>query len=355
MIKRFMLLVLFGCFVLGIHAQKSEYVVRSFATNMQSWGQTSKLEYQRNLQKLCNGAKSVRVADEIVESLAAKNGYTGSGGSYFLETYLNCLVKEIKKGITIQYSNFRAISSSETTVYDTRGLDLIACNVVITGAVNYNVKDLFYVRNGKISKIDKYEETIDKHTGKRKIKVDLSDIDFADEAYSLTYNYSTNFPVGLSFDYAWPWFRLGVDFCMDFKKDRYVLDDVDFTDIMNYARKRKILDPKFYLTLTPSLYFRYVSLGCGVGALYMSGTEEKSSSSYSTSTSESASSSSGYSSSSTQECEKLNFMLRPVIKGFIPVSEDYLDIVVSVGYDYVFGYKEKNGLNFGIGIQFVLD
>ena len=47
MIKRFMILVLFGCFVLGIHAQKSEYVVRSFATNMQSWGQTSKLEYQR--------------------------------------------------------------------------------------------------------------------------------------------------------------------------------------------------------------------------------------------------------------------------------------------------------------------
>lgn len=323
MIKRFILLVLLGCFALGTNAQKSEYVVRSFATNMQSWGQTSKLEYQRNLQKLCDGAKSVRVADEIVESLATKNGYMGNGGSYFLETYLNCLIKEIKRGITIQYSNFRTISSSETTVYDTRGLDLIACNIVISGAVNYNVKDLFYVRNGKISKIDKYEEIIDKRTGKRKIKVDLSDIDFADEAYSLTFNYSKNFPVGLSFDYAWPWFRLGVDFGIDFKKDRYVLDDVNFTDIMNYDRNRKILDPKFYLTLTPSLYFRYVSLGCGVGALFMSGTEEKSSSSYSTSISESVSSS-GYASSSTQECDKLNFMLRPVIKGFIPVSEDYL-------------------------------
>lgn len=354
MIKRFILLVLLGCFALGTNAQKSEYVVRSFATNMQSWGQTSKLEYQRNLQKLCDGAKSVRVADEIVESLATKNGYMGNGGSYFLETYLNCLIKEIKRGITIQYSNFRTISSSETTVYDTRGLDLIACNIVISGAVNYNVKDLFYVRNGKISKIDKYEEIIDKRTGKRKIKVDLSDIDFADEAYSLTFNYSKNFPVGLSFDYAWPWFRLGVDFGIDFKKDRYVLDDVNFTDIMNYDRNRKILDPKFYLTLTPSLYFRYVSLGCGVGALFMSGTEEKSSCSYSTSISESVSSS-GYASSSTQECDKLNFMLRPVIKGFIPVSEDYLDIVVSFGYDYVFGYKEKNCFNFGIGIQFVLD
>lgn len=97
MTKRFILLVLFGWLVLGIQAQKSEYVVRSFATNMQSWGQTSKLEYQQNLKKLCDGAKSVRVADEIVESLAAKNGYMGNSGSYFLETYLNCLIKEIKK------------------------------------------------------------------------------------------------------------------------------------------------------------------------------------------------------------------------------------------------------------------
>lgn len=353
MTKRFVLLVLLGCLAIGIHAQKSEYVVRSFATNMQSWGQTSKLEYQRNLQKLCDGAKSVRVADEIVESLAAKNGYIGNGGSYFLETYLNCLIKEIKKGITIQYSDFRTISSSETTVYDTQGLDLIACNIVISGAVNYNVKDLFYVRNGKISKIDKYEEIIDKRTGKRRIKVDLSDIDFAEEAYSLTYNYSMNFPVGLSFDYAWPWFRLGFDFGMDFKKDKYILDEVKFTDIMNYDRTKKILDPKFYFTVTPSLYFRYVSIGCGVGALYMSGTEEKTSSSCSSSSSDGVSVS-GYSSTST-ECTKLNFMLRPVVKGFIPVSEDYLDIVLSIGYDYVFGYKDKNGLNFGIGIQFVLD
>lgn len=122
---------------------------------------------------------------------------------------------------------------------------------------------------------------------------------------------------------------------------------------MNYKRTRKILDPKFYVTATPSLYFRYVSVGCGVGVLYMSGKEEKSSSSYSSSLSGGISSS-GYS-STTQECTKLNFMLRPVIKGFIPVSEDYLDIVVNIGYDYVFGYKEKNGLNFGIGVQFVLD
>ncbi len=351
MTKRFVFLMLLGFFVMSIHAQKSEYVVRSFGANMQSWGQTSKLEYQKNLQKLCDGAKSVRVCDEIVETLASKNGYIGVGGSYFLETYLNCLIKEIKKGIHIQYSNFKTVHATETTVYDTRGLELITCDIVISGSVNYNVKDLFYVRNGKISKIDKYEETIDKHTGKRKVVVDFSGIDFDDEAFAITYNYSKSFPLGLSFEYAWPWFRLGLDVGVDFKKDQYILDDVKMTDIMHYERTKKILDPKCYVTVTPSLYFKYVSVGCGVGALYMSGKKEESSSSYS--------SSNGISSSgttfATQDCEKLNFMLRPVIKGFIPISEDYMSIVISAGYDYIFGYKEKNGLNFGIGLQFVIE
>lgn len=37
MIKRLMLMVLLGCFVLSIQAQKNENAVRSFAANMQSW------------------------------------------------------------------------------------------------------------------------------------------------------------------------------------------------------------------------------------------------------------------------------------------------------------------------------
>ena len=48
MIKRLMLMVLLGCFVLSIQAQKNENAVRSFAANMQSWSQTTKLEYRNN-------------------------------------------------------------------------------------------------------------------------------------------------------------------------------------------------------------------------------------------------------------------------------------------------------------------
>ena len=346
--KRFILLMLLGCFGLCIYAQNSEYVVRSFASNMQSWGQTSELEYQLNLQDLCNGVKSIRVSDEIVESLAAKNGYTADvKGAYFLETYLNCLRKEIKNGINIQYSDFRKVRSDETTISNTRGYEMIACNIVISGAVNYNVKDLFYVRDGKISKIDKYKEIVDRTTGRRKIKVDFSGIDFDDYAFAATYNYSKSFPVGISVEYAWPWFRLGLDFGINFKKDEYIYDDMNMTDIMNYERSKKILDPKFYVAITPSLYLKYFSIGCGVGTLYMYGTEENSHSSY-------AESGSGAYNTTSKNCEALKFMIRPVVKGFVPINED-ISVVVSVGYDYFFGLKEKNGFNFGAGLQFALD
>ena len=43
--------------------------------------------------------------------------------------------------------------------------------------------------------------------------------------------------------------------------------------------------------------------------------------------------------------------LRPVAKAFIPLSSDELFLSVSVGYDLVFGYKEKNGINFGLGVH----
>jgi hypothetical protein len=47
-------------------------------------------------------------------------------------------------------------------------------------------------------------------------------------------------------------------------------------------------------------------------------------------------------------------MIRPSVKGFIPVSDQWF-VTVTVGYDYVFGYKDKNGVNFGLGLQYNFD
>ena len=51
--------------------------------------------------------------------------------------------------------------------------------------------------------------------------------------------------------------------------------------------------------------------------------------------------------------DKIKFMLRPSIKGFIPMSDEW-SLVVGAGYDYVFKYKKCNGFNFSLGLQYSL-
>ena len=49
---------------------------------------------------------------------------------------------------------------------------------------------------------------------------------------------------------------------------------------------------------------------------------------------------------------KFKFMLRPSVKGYIPIYD--WSIVFGVGYDYIFDYEDLNGINFSIGFQYSL-
>ena len=89
----------------------------------------------------------------------------------------------------------------------------------------------------------------------------------------------------------------------------------------------------------------------------MDGTEETANYAYTSSTTSSGSVSVTVSGSGSQSVADnyimLKPMIRPVAKGFIPLSDEFW-ISLSVGYDLIFGYKEKNGLSFGLGIQWEL-
>ena len=43
-------------------------------------------------------------------------------------------------------------------------------------------------------------------------------------------------------------------------------------------------------------------------------------------------------------------MMRPNIRGFIPCN-DLFAITVSVSYNWIQGYKEMSGIDFGVGAQ----
>uniref|UniRef100_UPI002592D590 hypothetical protein n=1 Tax=Xylanibacter caecicola TaxID=2736294 RepID=UPI002592D590 len=182
---------------------------------------------------------------------------------------------------------------------------------------------------------------------KGKIMVDFNDFINNHGTFGFSYNYGQHFPVGGSFNGSFEDIPLmiSIDFGINFDNDKHIIDKVNMQDIMNYDREKKELDTKFFVTVTPQAYFNYFAIGCGFGFLYMDGTSD-----YTRYSSSSASNTSA-STSSSSNAYLIKPMIRPVIKGFIPFSyEDYY-ISISVGYDWVLGYKKKNGFNVGIGIQ----
>ncbi len=331
--------------------------VMQFGDNMRLWCSTNSYSYRSQIMKKCESA--CRVNDKIMMDFARNSGINTK--HFVVSNYLNGFEDAFDRGaVGVDVSNIRVISADQQ-VYSykdsrrseklSKDYTMVACDIKVNGALNYNVKDLFYVRKGQIVKITSYEEVIDTKTGKRKVRIDFSDLESDNSTMGVSYNYSKHFPVGASYNYSpeSSYFMFSVDFGINFDKDKYIIDEVDMVDIMNYDRKKKILDPKFFITLTPQVYFKYFAVGCGAGLLYMDGTEENTS--Y-----HSISISSvgiGASNSSESTTQMIKPMIRPVIKGFIPVSDE-LYISVSAGYDLIFGYKEKNGVNFGLGIQWEL-
>lgn len=325
--------------------------VLQFANSISKWTSTHRDEFRFEAEDLCNGSKKAIVNDDFSHILTKRNNPNAPlQKSYELETYLNNIGNQVSKGtINITYTNISEVSKKDI-VFESKisdkdlGLtELYSCKIKVTGDIQHESNELFYVYKNKIAKIGKYE----KKNGKVVVKFDDFINDY--ETIGISYNYGKYFPVGISVNYSpenIP-FMISVDVGVNFDKDKYVIDRVEMKDIMNFNRTKKVYDPQFFLTVTPQLYLKYFAIGCGAGIMMMDGTEETANYEY-------ASSSLSGNAIETGSGILVKPMIRPVIKGFIPLNDDDLFLSVSVGYDYVFGYKEKNGINFGVGIQLEL-
>lgn len=341
---------------IGTHLSAQEYArtqVSQFANCLSKWTSTQSAEYRFQAEDLCNGTRKAIVSDDFSHIINQKdNPDAPKQKSYELETYLNNIGKQVNKGaIKIAYSNIRKVSKNELALNnnisdkDLRVTEFYSCKIQVTGAIQHEADELFYVYNNKIAKIDVYR----KKNGK--VVIDFDDFLNRYEGIGFSYNYGKYFPVGGSFNYSFAYipFMLSVDFGVNLDGDKYIIDKVKMKDIVNYDRTQKIFDPKFFLTVTPQFYMKYFALGCGVGILGMDGTENTNF--YTTSTGSSVTSSYGHYTTESTSVMLLKPMIRPVAKAFIPLNSDDLFLSVNVGYDLVFGYKEKNGINFGIGFH----
>lgn len=307
---------------IAAYAQEEDvYAVRRFGNSLQEWCSTEDISFRFRLQDMC--ASACRVKDEIMMDFARNSGI--SIKDYVVQNYLNGFETAMSRGkVTVDVSNIRVISSDQQSysAYATRTEErkarkftTIACDVRVNGTLNYDIKDLFYVHKGEILKITPYEEVVDKKTGKKKVRVDFSDL-YYNSTIGFSYNYGQNFPVGGSFNYSTAGlpFMVSVDIGVNLDNDKYIIEKVDMKDIENYDRVKKVFDPKCFLTITPQLYLRYFAIGCGVGLLYMDGTEET------TCSSSDSSAGSKVSLLDYRNAEMFKPMIRPVAKGFIPLN-----------------------------------
>ncbi|MDE6158732.1 MAG: hypothetical protein K2F69_01310 [Bacteroidaceae bacterium] len=347
---------------MGTHLSAQEYAmtqVSQFVNCLSKWASTQCAEYRFQAEELCNGTKKAIVCDEFSHIINKKdNPNAPRQKSYELETYFNNIEKQVNKGIiNIAYSNIKKVSKSELAFSgnisdkDLRLTEFYSCKIKVTGDIQHEAYELFYVYKNKIAKIGAYEKK------KEKIVVDFDDFLNNYEGIGFSYNYGKHFPIGGSLNYSFedaP-FMLSADFGVNLDGDKYIIDKVEMKDIVNYDRTKKTLDPKFFLAVTPQFYMRYFALGCGVGFLWMDGNEDTANYSYATSStgSSSVTVSGGYTTDDNSAI-LIKPMIRPVAKAFIPLGSNDLFLSVSVGYDMIFGYKEKNGINFGLGLQWKL-
>lgn len=335
-----------------------EAVLR-FGDNLRQWCSTTDISYRPKIQYYC--LSDCRIKDEIMIDFARNSGL--SIEDYVVPNYLNGFEKAMEIGpVVVNVSNIRIISNDQQSYsYRYRKEEkerakkytTIACDIKVNGVLDYNIKDLFYLRDGKILKITPYEEIVDDITGKRKVKVDFSDFgDYEDNpTLGFTVNYDQHFQLGASLCVQYGLFLCSLDLGFNTDSKKYKSDIMNMTDILNYKRTQTEYDPKIYLTVTPGLFFKYVSVGCGVGFSMLHSKENQLYSGFST---DEQGELSGASLSNIIDTVTYRLMIRPQLRGFIPVGSSF-KISIGLGYDIFPRAKELNGYNASLGFHFNFD
>ena len=312
-------------------------VAQEYGENLRQWTSTDNLRYRTNIEKICDGKKSTRIADDIAMDLARRNSQP-QNVSYQLDSYLNWIEKAMQSGLNIECSDYNVVdrkdiegSTAQETKYAREAdKEYVSCRIQVKGSLSYDVYDLICMREGKITKVSRFEKK------GNKVKVDFSDL-VDEHTLEVSYGYSSRFPMNIGVSTNFSYFNIGVEFGMNFSDEQ-----IGFKKHTNYATSDLEAGRYWYLMASPGAYLRYASIDCGVGAVFAKYRYRYES---------------VYTSMSFDE-KKTYFMLKPKISFHIPIPlgvphrDEKLYITPHVAYQYVPQYTTLNSWEFGIGIRF---
>ena len=131
-------------------ANEPKDVVNLFGSTLSEWCRTDKIERRIDIEKLCSGKKSCRVEDKVLADYLYKKGQSDYE-TFCLDSYLNMFEDLIADGVSFNMTNIK--TETQDNYPDGQVLTFITADIRLTGALNYEVKNLFLVRDGKISGI----------------------------------------------------------------------------------------------------------------------------------------------------------------------------------------------------------
>lgn len=138
-------------------AMTPKEVVEGFGVCLCRWCETGKIEYRDDIEFLCSGTKSCRVEDKIHTDYQLKKGLHDYE-TFVLDSYLNMFHTEMKNGLRYKISDIEVCAQDEMS--EGQKLTFLTATINVSGPVNKQVKDLFLVRDDKISGIYSYDSQL---------------------------------------------------------------------------------------------------------------------------------------------------------------------------------------------------
>jgi len=157
--KSIIISVLFGLIATNTIAQPPVEVVKEFGAAMQQWCNTDEIEYHEQAMKLASGKIKCLVDDKITQDAVANDqSQLLTNGTQEIVSYLNIFQDAIMQGQKYNMSNVKArLDFVEPTAFKNETPpSFVSADLALSGKLVYNVTDIFYVREGKITKIIDY-------------------------------------------------------------------------------------------------------------------------------------------------------------------------------------------------------
>ena len=157
--KYIFVLSLIGLIASNTQAQRPVDVVQKFGTAMQQWCNTDEIEYHEQAMKLASGKIKCLVDDKITQDAVANDqSQLLTNGTQEIISYLNIFQDAIMQGQKYDMSNVKARPDfvEPTAFKNETPPSFVSADLALSGKLVYNVTDIFYVREGKITKIIDY-------------------------------------------------------------------------------------------------------------------------------------------------------------------------------------------------------